>query len=168
MQESYNVTEIAEYIITYFSANQKPISNLKLQNLLYFVWVEYYRMTGKYLFEEEFQAWPLGPSSPIVFHKYAAYGGMPIAKKYNVDMDWDTIAVIDAALKKYGDLSAGILVGRTHKPNTPWSLIFNNGCGNRDTIPFNIIIKNEPELLETTSGRNYLSKSGIPPLAMGI
>ena len=143
---TYTVMDIAEYLVTHYTSLQKPISNLKLQKLLYFVWVDYYKNTRNYLYTEELQAWPLGPVSPVVYHRFSAYGGMPIIKRYNVDIDSSTLTLIDGALKKYGGLSAGLLVGRTHKPNTPWSLIFNKGCGNRDAIPFNFIIEHEPEL----------------------
>lgn len=143
---TYTVMDIAEYLVTHYTSLQKPISNLKLQKLLYFVWVDYYKNTKNYLYTEELQAWPLGPVSPAVYHRFAAYGGMPISKKYQVCIDNKTKNLIDTALSKYGGCSAGRLVARTHRPNTPWSLIFRDGDGNRDTISFRTIIENEPAL----------------------
>ena len=102
---TYTVMDIAEYLVTHYTSLQKPISNLKLQKLLYFVWVDYYKNTKNYLYTEELQAWPLGPVSPAVYHRFSAYGGMPIVKRYDVDIDSSTLKLIDGALKKYGGLS---------------------------------------------------------------
>ncbi len=38
----YNALDVAKYIITYCKKNQKPISNLKLQKLLYFVQSQFF------------------------------------------------------------------------------------------------------------------------------
>ena len=38
---SYDVKDVAKYIITYFSKMRRPVTHLKLQKLLYFVWIDY-------------------------------------------------------------------------------------------------------------------------------
>ena len=40
----YNVKDIAKYIISYSYEQNKPVSNLKLQKLLYFVQGESYKI----------------------------------------------------------------------------------------------------------------------------
>ena len=47
---TYYVTEIAKYIITYCSNKKRPISNLKLQKLLYFLWIDYFKKNNCSLF----------------------------------------------------------------------------------------------------------------------
>ena len=53
----YNVKDIAKYIISYSYEQNKPVSNLKLQKLLYFVQGESYKMTGEPMFEADMEAW---------------------------------------------------------------------------------------------------------------
>ena len=58
---SYTALEIAKYIISTCSKKNRPISNLKLQKLLYFAWIYYYTKTGNGLFHDDICAWQFGP-----------------------------------------------------------------------------------------------------------
>ena len=56
-----------------------PVSNLQLQKLLYFSWIDYYqKKKGAYLFDESFVAWPLGPVVLSAYYDFCAYGAEPI------------------------------------------------------------------------------------------
>lgn len=47
---AYCAADVAKYIISYCSANKSPVTNLKLQKMLYFVWIDYYTFTKAQLF----------------------------------------------------------------------------------------------------------------------
>ena len=83
---SFQVMDVAKYIINYCTEQGKPVSNLKLQKMLYYLWIDYYKNTSEYLFDEDICAWPFGPVVPSVYFEYCSYAGAPITKKYS-DLD---------------------------------------------------------------------------------
>ena len=74
----YGVLLVAKYIIQHCDENHTPVSNLKLQKLLYFVRAEFLANTGKPCFPEDIEAWDFGPVVPEVYHKYKVYGSLCI------------------------------------------------------------------------------------------
>ena len=40
---TYTAKNIAHYIVTYCEKKNRPVSNLKLQKMLYFLWIEYFK-----------------------------------------------------------------------------------------------------------------------------
>lgn len=139
----YDALEIAKYVITKCSQAGKPVSNLKLQKLLYFLWIEFFRKTGEALFENDICAWQLGPVVPDVYYEYCSYAGIPINGKYLTNIDRADKNLLDAILEKYMDISAFQLVNRTHVKGGAWDTIYCNGIGNRRVIPFEMIIDKE-------------------------
>lgn len=141
---SYDVKEVARYIITYFSKIRMPVTHLKLQKLLYFAWVDFYKERKRYLFEEEMSAWRLGPVSLSVYAEYCAYGAMPIDREYKeTQISLIDQQTIDKTLERLKVFSPYDLVELTHKKNTPWSKVYDEGRGLRDSIPFELIISRE-------------------------
>ena len=88
----YSALVVARYIIKRCNELNRPISNLKLQKLLYFVQAEFLVGEGSACFpeeieawdfgpvvpEEEIEAWDFGPVVPEVYHRYKAYGSASI------------------------------------------------------------------------------------------
>ena len=81
---TFQVMDVARYIVNYCTEQNKPVSNLKLQKMLYYIWIEYHRRTNEYLFEDNIYAWPFGPVVPDVYYEYCSYAGSPIAKNYDL------------------------------------------------------------------------------------
>ena len=106
----YNASDIAKYIISYCSSKNMPISNLKLQKVLYFTWVDYYRETGTALFLDDICAWQLGPVVPDVYYDYCSYGGRPIYLTYNGIED--EISERDEATGRYSGTAVKRLEGK--------------------------------------------------------
>ena len=50
---TYTAVDIAKYIVSYCSGKHRPVSNLKLQKMLYYTWIDYYKKTGTALFFNE-------------------------------------------------------------------------------------------------------------------
>ena len=71
---SYNVLDVARYIINYGNDNNCNISNLRLQKILYFVQATFYIDKNEPCFNEEIEAWDFGPVIPEVYHEYKRYG----------------------------------------------------------------------------------------------
>ena len=74
----YDVQMIARYIINRCDERERPISNSKLQKILYFIQAEFLVNLDKPCFSEEIQAWNSGPVVPEVYKQYRAYGATNI------------------------------------------------------------------------------------------
>ena len=77
----YDAVSVAKYVINYCMKKAAPVTNLKLQKILYYLWIEFYKATGKPLFNNTIRAWPLGPVVPDVYDRFCAYGGLPIRQR---------------------------------------------------------------------------------------
>jgi uncharacterized phage-associated protein len=118
----YDVQLIARYVINRCAQTQRPISNLKLQKILYFVQAEFLVGTGQACFDDDIEAWTYGPVVPAVYFEYKIFGSTNIPDQGNdgfasiSEKDKDRLnAIIDAAAK----YSASSLVEITHR-QSPW------------------------------------------------
>ena len=119
---SLNVTK---YLLFRFSFFGDVVTNLKMQKLLYYVYVWCLVKTGKPCFEEKFQAWPNGPVLPSIYQELKSFGASPIdpdfsgiknkedLRKLNKELG-ELRELIDNVFEKYGSLSAFQLVSLTH------------------------------------------------------
>lgn len=139
----YRALDVARYIITKCSLCEKPVSNLKLQKMLYFLWVDFYKQTHRYLFLDDICAWKLGPVVPDVYYEFCSYAGRPIYCVYTCEIDYNDTKLLDKIVTDYIDTPANVLVNRTHARGTAWDEIYQDGAGNRRVIPFNLIITKE-------------------------
>lgn len=118
----YNALQIAKYVIDYSNDNNYPVSNLKLQKLLYFIQAEFLVSKGYPCFSDNIEAWPLGPVVPTVYKTYRIFGSTLIPFSYGplffID-DFDK-KIINSMIEECKDCSASYLVDLTHK-QAPWS-----------------------------------------------
>lgn len=97
-----------------------PISNLKLQKLLYYVQGWYLGIYGVPAFHEQIQAWIHGPVVPAVFQAYRDFKWTPIAvdtqpAKLDEQIANHTLAILGA----FGKLTASQLEAISHN-EAPW------------------------------------------------
>ena len=142
---SCNVKDIAQYVVNYFIRCKKPVTNLKLQKILYFLWIDYFKDNGEYLFNENFEAWVLGPVVPQAYYEFSAYGADIILRFKDVQLNLDEvkIKILNKILDKYANYSAYELVDMSHKKGGAWAEVYRNGEGRWDTIEFEVIKKLE-------------------------
>lgn len=141
-ERMYSAKQVAQYIINKCSVEERPVSNLKLQKLLYFVWIEYRKRTDKKLFDDKIYAWQFGPVVPEVYYDYCAYGGMDIDRRYDNDeigIRAEDKAILDASLAGYLNCSVSRLVSMTHERGKPWYQIYVQQGGVKQEIPFSLI-----------------------------
>ena len=138
----YAAKQVARYIINKCSVEGVPVNNLKLQALLYFVWIEYRKHAHARLFHDKIFAWQFGPVVPEVYRDYCAYGGMDIDIRYSSDeigITGEGVVVLDAALDKYRDYSVSRLVGMARAKGKPWYQVYGKQGGVNEEIPFSLI-----------------------------
>lgn len=140
----FDAVVIAQYIVDYCTKNNTPITNLKLQKLLYYVWIDYYKATSKSLFNNYICAWPLGPVVVDAYDEFCVYGGLNIRKHFdNLNVGEYERSVIDRSVSGLIPYSASELVKKSHVAGKPWDLVFNKGTGRGGIIPFDLIIREE-------------------------
>lgn len=136
----YDAREIAKYIIDYCNNKGYPITNLRLQKTLYFVWVDYYKRTRCHLFNNAISAWYLGPVVTDVYYEYRIYAGLPIWNEYpDVAIDTEDKRMLNETVDFCNKKTVKELVDITHTQGKPWDKTFLGGQGNRRRIEFSLI-----------------------------
>ena len=129
----YDALEIAEYIIDYCNSKSVPISNLKLQKILYFVQAEFLVSRDKPCFKDEIQAWDFGPVIPRVYRKYKIYGSGNIPSRIQswfCLIDKSDIRLINDMTDQCIKYTASELVEITHH-QSPWIDNYALNCHNK-------------------------------------
>jgi uncharacterized phage-associated protein len=124
----YKAMDIARYILHRCTERGRPIDNLKLQKVLYFVWAKFYKQTGKNLFEDKFLAWRYGPVIWDVYYQYRRYVASPIEVSEGFELTEDEDIIRDA-VDHYCGKYVGELINKTHAAGTPWSQAYVHGRG---------------------------------------
>lgn len=71
---TYDAIDVAGFVVSTARRNFKDITNLHLQKILYFLEVKHLTDTGRPLFNDDIEAWKLGPVYPSVYHEYKVFG----------------------------------------------------------------------------------------------
>lgn len=135
----YTAADVAKYIVSYSTEQGKPISNLKLQKMLYYLWVDYYRLTGRELYADDICAWQFGPVVPEVYYEFCSYAGTPISKRFISPIGANDELILNEIINRYLAKAAHTLVDMTHKQGSPWNTVYQDGGGIREVIPFELI-----------------------------
>ena len=139
----YTAVDIAKYIVSYCTNKQRPISNLKLQKMLYYTWIDYYKNTKNALFLNDICAWQLGPVVPDAYYEFCSYAGTPIFATFDVRVDSNDATIINSIIESYISVPASTLVNMSHRKGGAWDIVYRDGIGNRDVIPFSLIRERE-------------------------
>lgn len=139
---AYNVLDIARYVINYANEKEAPISNLKLQKVIYYIQAVFLVEKGEKCFNEDILNWSYGPVVQEVYNEYRVNGNKNIERQdeySTIELNKST-GTIDFITKKfkdeiinecdkkiikkvvdnYSDSNAFDLVKKTHKEG-PWS-----------------------------------------------
>ena len=129
--------DVARYIIQYSNDRNYGVSNLRLQKLLYFVQAVSLAYSDQGCFEDEIEAWELGPVVPAVYREYKCYGNGSIPtsdilvadggniwevrrEKFNKDvLPKKTQEVVRQIVERFSQRSTTGLVDLTHNQR-PW------------------------------------------------
>ena len=107
----YNVELIANWFLARnkydndLGISDEPMSNSKLQKLLYYAQVHNIKLTNTLLFNDDFEAWEHGPVIPKLYDKYEKFGRNGIIFNDNINMDLFTQQTIDILEDVYNNYS---------------------------------------------------------------
>ena len=137
---AYSAVELSKYIITKCAKENKPISNLQLQKILYFIQKEYLQKKGVPAFNDPIEAWRFGPVVPESYYFFCGAGAMPITDIYDdFCISPADAELIDKIVEEKRVLDPWTLVDQTHREGCAWDMIYKNGLGNRTRIPIELI-----------------------------
>ncbi len=74
----YSAEDVARYVIDYSWSKHVPVSNLRLQKILYFVQAEFLVEKDRPCFDDVICAWTFGPVVPSVYYEYKVFGSASI------------------------------------------------------------------------------------------
>lgn len=120
----------------------QPMSNLKLQKMIYLVYADYLMQTQKKLFEDKIIAYQFGPVVEEVYRYYKEHGRekiqvdddqqielkeitmpMTLAKILQSDDEKQVLLSVRKTIQRFGDKSASELVSITHRKGSPWDRV---------------------------------------------
>ena len=121
-------------------SQERGITNLKLQKMLYCIQREAIRKLNRKAFKDRIEAWQYGPIIPNIYYEFANYGSSPIM---NLDInrnkieDFEIRNIIQEVFNQNIDRSVWDMVDETHIPGNAWERVFNRGY--REVITINDI-----------------------------
>ncbi|KCZ99319.1 Panacea domain-containing protein [Hyphomonas oceanitis] len=128
---------ICNYIIAASLRNERPVTNLALQKLLYLTHAHYVMRYDKPLVTGYFEAWQFGPVMPAIYKELKPFGRRPINRLFeDIDLfsgevrplppvdDAATLDLLRDVLYHYEKFSAGQLVDVTHASHGPWDHVW--------------------------------------------
>lgn len=107
------------------SESEDYMTNLRLNKLMYFAQAWSLVLNKKPLFQEQIEAWPLGPVIPSVYHTYKSYGKSQITTidpQFHLNLlDEEEQQLLFAVMAYYGEYSTRGLVDLSHETGSPWA-----------------------------------------------
>lgn len=113
---------VAEYFIDKANKEKEPITNKKLQKLLYYAQVWSLVINDEKLFSERIEAWVHGPAIPLVYRKFRQFEFNPIQlDTSNVSFNFSKKQsdLLENIWSVYGKYDAQYLEALTHS-ELPW------------------------------------------------
>ena len=114
--------DVAFYFIKKGREEGKPITNKKLQKLVYYAQAWSLVLNNEKLFNERIEAWVHGPAIPDLYDKFKKFGAEPISvdeKDLHFSLSDKQVEVLDNVWKVYGKYDANYLEVLTHS-ELPW------------------------------------------------
>ncbi|MDR1532286.1 MAG: DUF4065 domain-containing protein [Clostridiales bacterium] len=127
---------VANNILERAFKEERAVSPMKLQKLIYFIYKRYLQNAHDSLFNERFEAWKYGPVVLSVYHQLKKYGSRPIKDFYRnpIGEVWkvgddkaEFSGALDAIWQRYKGYNGIDLSALTHQKNTAWYNAMENG-----------------------------------------
>jgi uncharacterized phage-associated protein len=159
--------------IIYFVRETNHCHTLKLFKLLNFSDFEHFRQTGRTIFRLEYRALPKGPVPTDLLEEMKRGGGQDLKAAINLteikdditgelkrrdlkpriafDKKWFTpreLKVLARVAEFFRDLKADDMSEFSHKNNKPWASVYQNGKGQGQIIPPELVFDAEPLMHE--------------------
>lgn len=136
----YSAKEIASFFIQKGLDEDNPVTQMKLQKLIYFAngFLLATSSGERRLVEETFEAWDFGPVLPSIYHEYKLFGSNPIVKNNVVlkilgrplnlelskNVKEEDVKILEDVWNSLKVFTALELSTVTHRENGAWSKVY--------------------------------------------
>ncbi len=138
---AFSAAAVANRFLRLAWQDDKEITPLKMQKLVYFAHGWHLALFERPLLAETVQAWQFGPVIGSLYRIFRHFGAKPIRSLASVVTQYGLLpaeldreasseeeiqraeAVIDRVWEQYGKFSASRLTTLTHSPDSPWSRV---------------------------------------------
>ena len=135
---------VAMYIINKCCEDERPISNLQLQRILYYIQVAFLKNLSDACFSDNIEAWKFGPVVRDVYNKYCGFGALPICELHGLGNMFSQREklMVDKIIEEKRKAMPWELVRDTHAQGKAWDQIYSGGDGDRRVIPKSLLKTN--------------------------
>lgn len=155
---AHDARAVANYLLECANERGLPLTNLKIQKLLFFAQAESLVRYRRALVRQQFEAWEMGPVVKAVYDQFKAFKNQPISRpacafdaeisawvpvKFDL-MGLGAREVVQTTLTTFGRVSAFDLSNLTHLPGSPWDRVRNERLGQANIalqIPNKLILE---------------------------
>lgn len=121
----FSVQQIAQYFIWKANQEGRPITNKKLQKILYYAQAWSLVIRDNPLFKEKIEAWVHGPAVREIYSQYKKFGFNPIKEDISKNkltfVSPEVGKFLNEVWKVYGSKDAGYLEYLSHSEK-PWQM----------------------------------------------
>jgi len=142
----YSALSVAQAILGLAHAEGKSVTNIQLQQLVFFAHGYSLGALDAPLIDSEIMAWNFGPVIPRLYNALRHYGLSAITDDLSKTehasspvLDPAAMGVINAVWKAYQGYDAFELLALTHRSDTPWDIIWNKRGERFKPIPDDVI-----------------------------
>ncbi|MCR6670602.1 Panacea domain-containing protein [Devosia ginsengisoli] len=135
----YDVRAIANLALDLAEEEGRPLSNMQINKLVYFLHVDMLALTERPLVTAKIEAWEHGPVFRELYSQFKAFGDAPILGRAtalsprtgkeevaNADLPLEMLAVLRPLVHKYSALSASAMRAESHVEGGPWDRAWNH------------------------------------------
>lgn len=141
----YSARVIAEKVLKYCIECKKPISNLQLQKILYYIQIGYYKREKSFIIRENFEAWKFGPVIRDVYYDYCENGANEIKNilDTNIEISRRERIIINKIVKEKIKETPWDLVKESHRKDGAWYRVYYDDNNTEKIIDKDMLIKYE-------------------------
>lgn len=135
----YQLAHVVNAVLYRAREEEVPMTQMKLQKMVYFLYGEYLLTTGEPLFGERFEMWRYGPVISDIYQAFKRYGARPIKgymsdvngeyRRLLVEDDLDLLNCFSRIWQRYKGKSGIELSNLTHQARSAWYAAYQrNDC----------------------------------------
>lgn len=143
MSGPYRASTVANELFRLAQVAGRHLTPMQYVKLAYIAHGWSLALRNQPLIRDGVEAWKFGPVIPDLYHQLKHYGAAPVTGPISSWGNSESLSPEDSGLisevfEKYGSLSGVQLSNLTHKPGTPWSMVYDpQGWG--EQIPDSLI-----------------------------
>lgn len=135
---------VAEYVVDKCYTDGKPISNLGLNKILWYLQIEHFRKFKEFLFRDDFHAAVFGPIIPAVYKRFCGGGAYDLCLKFPERREmWSAEEkdLADSVIEKRRNQPAWALITDVKGYGKAWAEVFHHHEFGNGIIPKNLIVE---------------------------